>query len=62
MANLKKQFVSEIVPQLKNELKISNTIAVPTMQKVTLNIVLGKVLKDKAHLETVESTMECITG
>jgi len=62
MANLKQKFTKEIVPKLKESLKISNTMAVPSITKVTLNVGLGKGLKDKAYLATVAATLEKISG
>ena len=32
------------------------------MQKVTVNVGLGRGLKDKAHIDTIVSTVERITG
>ncbi len=62
MARLQEQFSREIVPALQKELKLANVMAVPRMQKVTVNVGLGKGLKDKAYMDTVVSTVERITG
>ena len=62
MAQLREQYVKEVVPALKKELELSNSNAVPKMEKVTLNVGLGRGLKDKAYIETVVSTLERITG
>ncbi len=62
MAQLREQYVKEVVPALKKELELSNSNAVPKMQKVTLNVGLGRGLKDKAYIETVVNTLERITG
>lgn len=62
MANLKATFVKDVVPALKQELGVENVHAVPAMQKVTINVGLGKGLKDKAYIDTVASTLERITG
>ncbi|NQV12361.1 50S ribosomal protein L5 [Candidatus Uhrbacteria bacterium] len=61
MATMKEKYL-EAVPKLKEELKLSNVNAVPKLEKVTLNVGLGKGLKDKAYTETVEKTLEQITG
>lgn len=62
MAQLREQYVKEVVPALKKELELTNSNAVPKMEKVTLNVGLGRGLKDKAYIETVVSTLERITG
>lgn len=62
MARLKEQYTKELVPILKKELEIGNTNAVPKMEKVTLNVGLGRGLKDKAYIDTVTSTLQRITG
>jgi len=61
MATIKEQYL-QAVPKLKESLGIGNVHAVPKMLKVTLNVGLGKGLKDKAYLETVEKTIERISG
>lgn len=62
MSRLKEQYNKEIVPALKEQLSLANVMSVPKMQKVTVNVGLGKGLKDKAYIETVEKTLTRITG
>lgn len=62
MARLKEQFTQEVIPALKKELGIENVHALPKMQKVTLNVGLGRGLKDKAYIDTVAATLERISG
>lgn len=61
MATIKEKYF-EAVPKLKEQLKIKNINAVPRLQKVTLNVGLGRGLKDKVYIETVEKTLMSITG
>ncbi|MBT6254336.1 50S ribosomal protein L5 [Candidatus Uhrbacteria bacterium] len=61
MAAIKEQYLAA-VPKLKEQLKLENVSAVPKIQKVTLNVGLGKGLKDKAYIETVEKTIQRISG
>ena len=55
-------YKKEIVPQLKEEFGYANIHAVPTLKSVTVNVGLGKGLKDAKYLETVEDTLTRITG
>ncbi len=59
--SIKEQYML-LVPKLKEQLGVKNVHAVPRMTKVTLNVGLGKGLKDKAFTETVEATLKKITG
>ena len=45
-----------------SELSVANRMSVPKVKKVTLNVGLGKGLKDKAYIETVYQTLERIAG
>lgn len=47
---------------MKEELGLDNANAVPRIEKVTINVGLGRGLKDKAYMDTVSSTLERITG
>jgi large subunit ribosomal protein L5 len=62
MARLKEHFKKNIALALKTELGLKNLNAVPKMEKVTLNVGLGRGLKDKAYIDTVVSTLTRITG
>lgn len=61
MATMKEKYL-EAVPKLKEQLKLYNFNSVPRLEKVTLNVGLGRGLKDKTFIETVEKTLERITG
>ncbi len=58
----KEFYTKEVIPKLKEEFGFVNTMAVPKIQTVTLNVGLGKGLKDAAYIETVERTLERISG
>ncbi|HBU27904.1 TPA: 50S ribosomal protein L5 [Candidatus Uhrbacteria bacterium] len=62
MAQLRDKIKKEVVPALQKELGIANVNAVPKIEKVTLNVGLGRGLKDKAYIDTVTSTLTRITG
>lgn len=60
--NLSELYKKQVIPQLKEEFGYKNTLAVPRLEKVVLNVGLSKGLKDKAFIETAESTLTRITG
>lgn len=63
MANsLQEQFKKDIVKKLKSELGLGNVNQVPVPKKVTVNVGLGRGLKDTKFVEVVEETLRRITG
>jgi len=61
-SNLYKQYKDLVIPKLKEDFGYKNDMSVPRIEKVTLNVGVGKSLKDEKFLETVESTLTRITG
>lgn len=59
---LQETYKNQAVPKLMSEFGYKNPNAVPKVTKVTLNVGLGKGLKDAKFLETAEDTMRRITG
>ena len=62
MASLKQKFRDEMAPQLKEELGLSNTMEVPRLTKVTLNMGVGEAVGDKKVLENAVADMQKIAG
>ncbi len=62
MASLKQKFRDEMVPKLKEELGLSNTMEVPRITKVTLNMGVGEAVGDKKVLENALADMQKIAG
>lgn len=62
MATLKDKYKNEIVPQLKEQLGLSNVMEVPRVTKITLNMGVGEALGDKKVLENAVADMEKISG
>lgn len=60
--NLKQQFQKEIAPKLKKELGKSNLNAVPTIQKIVVNMGVGRALADSKYLESAAKDLTVITG
>lgn len=61
-SRLHQLYRTTVVPALQTELKLSNTMAVPTVSKIVLNVGFGKHLKDPKHQDNVVKTLERITG
>ena len=62
MATLKDRYRSEIAPKLKEELGLTNVMAVPRVTKITLNMGVGEAVGDKKVLENAVSDMQKIAG
>ena len=52
MARLQEQYKNEIIPKLQKELGVPNSMSVPKIEKITINMGLGKALVDKKVLES----------
>jgi large subunit ribosomal protein L5 len=62
MSRLQTLYREKIVPDLKEKLGLSNSMAVPRITKVTLNMGVGEALADKKVLEHAMSDLARITG
>ena len=62
MSKLFEQYKKKIKPALQKELGLKNIMAVPKVDKVVINIGLGKAVQDKQWLEIANSILERITG
>jgi len=65
-SNLQSKFVEEVCPKLKSEFGIENTMAMPKLEKITINVNVGRHLdgtKIPANVrDTVIHTLTTITG
>lgn len=61
-ARLKALYREELVPRLQKELELKNVHQVPKLEKIVLNVGLGKHKDDKSYHETVVNTLRKITG
>jgi len=59
---LKALYKSDYAPALQKELELRNMHEVPVVEKVTLNVGLGKAKDDKKLIEIAAHTLEKITG
>ena len=62
MARLQKQYKDEIIPKLQKELGVSNSMSVPKIEKITINMGLGKALGDKKVLESALEELGLISS
>ena len=62
MARLKDLYENEIKLALKEALKIKNDMAVPRLDKITLNMGVGKASEEKGKIEGALNDMKLISG
>jgi len=61
-ARLKKIFNEKIVPELKTKLELKNTMQVPRILKITVNMGVGEAVADKKVMDAATADMAKITG
>jgi large subunit ribosomal protein L5 len=62
MARLQKIYREKIVPELKESLGLKNTMQVPRILKVTVNMGVGEAVADKKVMDAATADMAKITG
>lgn len=62
MTRLKEKYKKRIAPEMKKLFGYKNDLAVPKIEKVTVNIGAGKVLDDPKFLEKATESVTLITG
>src|SRR3990167_7984735 len=62
MTDLRTIYKEKIVPALKQELGLQNASAVPKIEKVVLNVGVGKTLKDPKFLDIIIEDIQRIAG
>ncbi len=62
MARLFERYQKEIVPQLKKKLGRDNLLSLPRLQKIVVNMGVGKALQDKSRMEQSAEQLSFITG
>ncbi|MBI4049722.1 MAG: 50S ribosomal protein L5 [Candidatus Doudnabacteria bacterium] len=60
--NLKTAYKEKTIPALRKELSVDNDLAVPRIEKVVVNVGVGKTLKDPKFLEAIIEDLKRITG
>lgn len=62
MARLQKQYREELHGQIQKKLGLTNSMRVPRITKITLNMGVGEAVADKKVLDAAMSDMEKISG
>src|ERR1700676_4744217 len=61
-ARLKKIYREKLVPELKAKLGLKNTMQVPRILKITVNVGVGGAVADKKVMDAATADMAKITG
>jgi large subunit ribosomal protein L5 len=61
-ARLKQVYREKIVPELKSKLELKNTMEVPRILKITVNMGVGEAVADKKVMDAATADMAKITG
>jgi large subunit ribosomal protein L5 len=62
MARLKKKYDDEVVPAMMKEFGYKNTMQVPRLEKITVNVGLGEATQNIKALDTAVAEIAAITG
>jgi large subunit ribosomal protein L5 len=62
MARLMDRYQKEIVPQLSTKLGRTNKLSLPRLQKIVVNMGVGKAIQDKNRMEQAAEQLAQITG
>ncbi|MGB2630687.1 MAG: 50S ribosomal protein L5 [Candidatus Omnitrophota bacterium] len=62
MARLKDEYKNDIVPKMMDRFGYKNTMQVPRIDKVVVNVGLGEMAHDKDLIEPVRNGLAAITG
>ncbi|HEY1267894.1 MAG TPA: 50S ribosomal protein L5 [Candidatus Binatia bacterium] len=61
-ARLKKKYDEEVVPALMKEFKYKNTLQVPRVERITLNMALSEATQNVKVLDSAAAELAAITG
>jgi len=59
---LRELYKKEIAPKLASQFGYKSVLAVPKLLKVTINVGVGRMTKDKQYIESVVKDLETISG
>src|SRR5258708_22892630 len=62
MARLLDKYTKELVPQLQKKLGRTNVLSLPKLQKIVVNMGVGKALQDKNRMEQAAEQLTQICG
>lgn len=59
---LLEQYRKVAIPQMRKEFGIQNVMAVPKIQKVVINVGVGRISKDEKAIERIEKDISALSG
>jgi large subunit ribosomal protein L5 len=62
MARLQQYYREQVVPRLREDLKIGNVMQVPRISKITVNMGVGEAVADKKVMDAAVADLTKITG
>lgn len=62
MARLHAEYATKYVPELQKELELKNVHQVPRIEKLVINVGLGRAKDDKKTIEAAKNTLRKVTG
>jgi len=62
MSRLQEKYQNELAGKIQNKLGLKNTMEVPRITKITLNMGVGEAVADKKIIENARADMEKISG
>lgn len=62
MARLQERYVKEIVPALAKKFKRTNRLSLPRLEKIVINMGVGKALQDKERIKQAANELALIAG
>lgn len=62
MSRLLQKYRKEVIPALQKEFGIKNIMAVPRIDKVSINVGIGRVVKDEKVVEKIAQDLAKLTG
>jgi large subunit ribosomal protein L5 len=62
MSELKEKYKKEVVPQMMKAFGYKNTMQVPRLEKIALNIGLGEAIQNAKAMEAAEGDLAAISG
>ena len=62
MSRLIDKYKTEVLPALQKEFGIENVMAVPRLEKITLNVGVGEAIQNAKLLDTAKAELSLVTG
>lgn len=62
MSRLLQKYRKEVIPAMQKEFGVKNVMAVPKVEKVVVNVGIGKIVKDDKAVEKIAQDLAKLTG